>query len=98
MMIFGTTCHVFIQKQEICVCSLNNKSTMLVILYLHGYALCAMLLLSVCQEIGLVAIMFFFELFYFPMFFAISFYVSLTNSFSIIHFSLSAVLEIILGT
>ena len=47
MMIFGTTCHVFIQKQEICVCSLNNKSTMLVILYLHSYALCAMLLLSV---------------------------------------------------
>ena len=39
-----------------------------------------------CQEIGLVAIMFFFGLFIFLMFFAISLYVSFTNLFSIIPF------------
>ena len=39
-----------------------------------------------CQEIGLVTIMLFFELFISLMFFAISFYVSLTNLFSIIPF------------
>ena len=39
-----------------------------------------------CQEIGLVAFMFFFELLFSYVSLAISFYVSLTNSFSIIHF------------
>ena len=38
-----------------------------------------------CQEIGLVALMFFFELFIFLCFSAISLYVPLTNLFSIIH-------------
>ena len=37
-----------------------------------------------CQEIGLVAFMFFFELLFFYVSFAISFYVSFTNLFSII--------------
>ena len=41
---------------------------------------------SLCQEIGLVAFMFFFELLFFLCLFAISFYVSLTNLFSIILF------------
>ena len=39
-----------------------------------------------CQEIGLVAFMFFFELLFSYVSLAISFYVSLTNLFSIIHF------------
>ena len=39
-----------------------------------------------CQEIGLVAIMFFFELLNSYVSLAISFYVSLTNLFSIILF------------
>ena len=39
-----------------------------------------------CQEIGLVAFMFFFELLLFYVSFAISFYVSFTNLFSIILF------------
>ena len=38
-----------------------------------------------CQEIGLVASMFFFELLFFYVSLAISLYVSLTNLFSIIH-------------
>ena len=39
-----------------------------------------------CQEIGLVTFMFFFELLFSYVSLAISFYVSLTNLFSIIHF------------
>ena len=39
-----------------------------------------------CQEIGLVALMFFFELLFFLCFFAISLHVFLTNLFSIILF------------
>ena len=39
-----------------------------------------------CQEIGLVAFMFFFELLFFYVSFATSFYVSFTNLFSIILF------------
>ena len=39
-----------------------------------------------CQEIGLVAFMFFFELLFFYVSFTISFYVSFTNLFSIILF------------
>ena len=39
-----------------------------------------------CQEIGLVAFMFFFELSFLHVSLAISFYVSLTNLFSIILF------------
>ena len=39
-----------------------------------------------CQEIGLVALMFFLELFIFLCFFAISFYAPLTNLSSIILF------------
>src|ERR1700743_1819719 len=39
-----------------------------------------------CQEIGLVAIMFFFELLFFYVSSSISFYVSFTNLFSIILF------------
>ena len=39
-----------------------------------------------CQEIGLVALMFFFELLFSYVSLAISFYVSLTNLFSIIPF------------
>ena len=42
-----------------------------------------MLLTDVCQEIGLVAFMFFFELLFSYVFLAISFYVSFTNLFSI---------------
>src|ERR1700743_1581160 len=41
---------------------------------------------SPCQEIGLVAIMFFFELLFSYVLPSISFYVSLTNLFSIIPF------------
>ena len=41
---------------------------------------------SRCQEIGLVTFMFFFELLFSLCFFAISFYVSLTDLFSIILF------------
>ena len=40
----------------------------------------------VCQEIGLVAFMFFFELLFSYVSLTISFYVSLTNLFSIILF------------
>ena len=40
----------------------------------------------ICQEIGLVAFMFFFELLFSLCFFAISLYVPLTNLFSIVHF------------
>ena len=39
-----------------------------------------------CQEIGLVALMFFFELLFSYVSLAISLYVSLTNLFSLIHF------------
>ena len=39
-----------------------------------------------CQEIGLVALMFFFELLFSYVSSSISFYVPLTNLFSIIHF------------
>ena len=38
-----------------------------------------------CQEIGLVAFMFFFELLFFYVSFAISLYVSFANLFSIVH-------------
>ena len=41
---------------------------------------------AVCQEIGLVTFMFFFELFFLYVSSSISFYVSLTNLFSIILF------------
>ena len=41
---------------------------------------------AACQEIGLVAFMFFFELLFFYASLSISFYVSLTNLFSIILF------------
>ena len=41
---------------------------------------------STCQEIGLVASMFLFELLFSYVSLIISFYVSLTNSFSIAHF------------
>ena len=41
---------------------------------------------SCCQEIGLVALMFFFELLFLYVPSSISFYVSLTNLFSIISF------------
>ena len=41
---------------------------------------------GLCQEIGLVAFMFFFELFFLYVSSSISFYVSLTNLFSIISF------------
>ena len=40
---------------------------------------------EMCQEIGLVAFMFFFELFFFYVSSSISFYVPFTNLFSIIH-------------
>ena len=42
--------------------------------------------IGLCQEIGLVAFMFFFELLFLYVSLAISFYVSLTNLFSIILF------------
>ena len=42
--------------------------------------------LETCQEIGLVAFMFFFELLFSYVSFAISFYVSFANLFSIILF------------
>ena len=41
---------------------------------------------GLCQEIGLVALMFFFELLFSLCFFVISFYVSFTDLFSIILF------------
>ena len=41
---------------------------------------------GICQEIGLVALMFFFEFLFSYVSLAISFYVSLTNLFSIILF------------
>ena len=41
---------------------------------------------DICQEIGLVTIMFFFELLFSYVSSSISFYVSLTNLFSIILF------------
>ena len=50
-----------------------------------SHTLSALCQSSTCQEIGLVALMFFFELL-FLCFFAISFYVSLTNLSSIILF------------
>ena len=44
------------------------------------------ILARLCQEIGLVALMFFFELLFSYVYLAISFYVSLANLFSIIPF------------